>query len=56
MTWRNHTLRTVSRSGDLFVAYCVGCDWVSEGFDVKNDARRAHAEHVLSERLKGAAR
>lgn len=54
--YQRHTLATYEHDGDLIVACCVGCSWRSDGFDTKREAKTAHADHVLSERLKSAQR
>jgi hypothetical protein len=50
--FRRHTLRTFEHDEDRYIACCVGCSWRSDPEETKRDARRAHSDHVLSERLK----
>ena len=47
-----HNLATYPSEGDLVRAECIACAWVSEWFDTKAEAKRAMAEHRLSEELK----
>jgi hypothetical protein len=47
-----HSLRNVWPEGDYWFAACIGCSWKSEALDTKAEARRAHADHDLDERLK----
>lgn len=48
----SHNLATYETVGDVTRANCIACNWVSEWFDTKTEARKAMAGHRLSEDLK----